>query len=284
MENTKTKSLDSAFMTNPVIRRLKNVVAKEQSSTNATYAGVISKTVFFMILTAVGIVLYYSLQQMLTRSGSVIFTSDPEGVMEVSLTTHSGMVLIAASVIVIVAALLSTFIPSIVPVTGTLYVLAEGYILAFISDSLKPEYRWMSFTALMLTIILVFTLLLLYCSKKIKISQKFRTVISAVFITLIIGSALTFILHFIPGLSNISQAISTIMDNPVISIGLSVFFVIIACLFLISDFDAVHELVSNQMPKKYEWSCAFGIAYTVLYLYLKILQLLIEIFGKKSNS
>ena len=64
---------------------------------------------------------------------------------------------------------------------------------------------------------------------------------------------------------------------------MSVVFVIIACLFLISDFDTVHKLVANQMPKKYEWSCAFGIAYTVLYLYLKILQLLIEIFGKNSK-
>ena len=136
----------------------------------------------------------------------------------------------------------------------------------------------------MLTIILVFTLLLLYCSKKIKISHKFKVIISAIFITLIIGSALTFILHFIPGLSHISQAISTIMNNPFISIGLSVFFVIVACLFLISDFDTIHDLVSNNMPKKYEWSCAFGVAYTVLYLYFKILQLLIEIFGKKSNS
>lgn len=284
MENTKSQSLNSTFMTNPVIKRLKNIATKEQTSTCATYAGVISKTVFFMILTAVGIVLYYSLKQTLSHSGAIIFSSDAEGVMDVSLTMQAGMVLAGAAVIVIVTAILSTFIPSIVPVTGTLYVLAEGYILAFISDALKDEYRWMSFTALMLTIILVFTLLLLYCSNKIKISQKFKTVIYAVFITLIIGSALTFILHFIPGLNNISQAISTIMNNPVISIGLSVFFVIIACLFLISDFDTVHELVSHQMPKKYEWSCAFGIAYTVLYLYLKILQLLIEIFGKKSNS
>ncbi len=284
MENTKNQSLNPAFMTNPVIKRLKNIASNEQSSTTATYAGVISKTVFFMILTAVGIVLYYSLQQMLSHSGSVIFTSASEGVMDVSLTMQAGVVLMAAAVIVIVTALLSTFIPSIVPVTGTLYVLAEGYILAFVSDSLKEEYRWMSFTALMLTIILVFTLLLLYCSKKIKISHKFKVIISAIFITLIIGSALTFILHFIPGLSHISQAISTIMNNPFISIGLSVFFVIVACLFLISDFDTIHDLVSNNMPKKYEWSCAFGVAYTVLYLYFKILQLLIEIFGKKSNS
>lgn len=280
----KTKSLNSSFMTNPVIRRLKNIADKEHSSTTATYAGVISKTIFFMIFTAVGIVLYYSLQKMLSGSGDILFTSDAEGVFEISLTAQAAGFLAAASVIVVVTAILSTFIASIVPVTGTIYVLSEGYILAFISDALKAEYRWMSFTALMLTIILVFTLLLLYCSKKIKISQKFKTIISAIFITLIIGSALTFILHFIPGLNNISQAISTIMENPLISIGLSIFFVIIACLFLISDFDTVHELVSNQLPKKYEWSCAFGIAYTVLYLYLKILQLLIEIFGKKSNS
>lgn len=284
MEVAKKSGFKSGFMTNPVIKKLKKVAAEEQSSTTATYAGVVAKTIYFLILTAAGVALYYILQKMLGSSGATFIASDEDGVFEIALTLQQAAVVGGAAVVVLVTAILSTFIQAIVPVTGTLYVLAEGYVLAFISDSLAEEYRWMSFTALLLTIVLVLTLLLLYCRKKVRVSQKFKMIISAVFITLIIGSALTFVLNFIPGLSGISQAVSRIMANPAISIGLSVFFVIVACLFLISDFDTIHELVANNMPKKYEWSCAFGVAYTVLYLYLKILQLLVEIFGKRSNS
>lgn len=284
MEVAKKSGFKSGFMTNPVIKKLKKAAAEEQSSTTATYAGVVAKTIYFLILTAAGVALYYILQKMLGSSGATFIASDEDGVFEIALTLQQAAVVGGAAVVVLVTAILSTFIQAIVPVTGTLYVLAEGYVLAFISDSLAEEYRWMSFTALLLTIVLVLTLLLLYCRKKVRVSQKFKMIISAVFITLIIGSALTFVLNFIPGLSGISQAVSRIMANPVISIGLSVFFVIVACLFLISDFDTIHELVANKLPKKYEWSCAFGVAYTVLYLYLKILQLLVEVFGKRSNS
>lgn len=283
MENAKAQSTNAGFLTNPVIRRLTKVVSEESSSTCASYAGVVAKTIFFLILTAAGVGIYYVLQQVFASSGAEMLHVNSGEVFDFYITAKGAGLLFGAALVAIITAIISVFVQAIVPVTGTLYVLAEGYILAFISDSLKEEYRWMSFTALLLTIVLVLALLLLYCRKKIIVGHKFKTVISAVFITIIIGSLITFLLNFIPGLNELSQSVSTITANPVVSIIMSVVFVIIACLFLISDFDTVHKLVANQMPKKYEWSCAFGIAYTVLYLYLKILQLLIEIFGKNSK-
>lgn len=282
MQYTNTVKNKIGLGANPVIKKIQNAVAKEQTSTSATYVGVVTKTIYFMILTAVGIALYYILQPVLTGSGATLVNVNSD-VFQISLSMQATFVLGGAAILTLVMAIVSAFVQSIVPATGTIYVLSEGYLLAFVSDALRPEYRWMSITALLLTVVLVFTLLLLYCSKRIKVSHKFRMIISAVFLTLLIGSALTFVISFIPGLHGLSEAVSTIMANPAISIGLSVFFVIVACLFLISDFDAVHELVENRMDKKYEWSCAFGIAYTVLYLYLKILELLIEIFAKKSD-
>ena len=282
MQYTNTIKEKAGIGTNPVIKKLQNAVVKEETSTCATYMGVVAKTVYFLVLTAAGIALYYILQRTLAGMGASVVNLNSD-VGQISLSMQAVWALGGAAILTLVTAIMSAFIPALVPVTGTLYVLAEGYLLAFISDALKPEYRWMSVTALLLTLALVLTLLLLYCSKKIRVSHKFRTIISAVFLTLIVGAALMFLISIIPGLRGLSEAVSAVMANPVISIGLSVVFVFVACLFLISDFDAVRELVENRMDKKYEWSCAFGIAYTVLYLYLKILGLLIEIFAKKSE-
>ena len=76
------------------------------------------------------------------------------------------------------------------------------------------------------------------------------------------------------------------LNQPVISIGISLLYLFLACLFMLADFDTVEYCVENHLDKKYEWVAAWGLAYTVLYIYFKILRILLEIFGnsKKSSS
>jgi len=47
------------------------------------------------------------------------------------------------------------------------------------------------------------------------------------------------------------------MDNAAFSIGISILFIIIAALFLLSDFDAIEKTAEHQLPKKYEWTAGF---------------------------
>ena len=237
MQNFKTQENEIGLMTNPAIKRLKKIVADESSSTTATYTGVVCKTIYFMILTAAGVALYFILQPIFESMGGEVIRGAGENVFEIAMTVREAMVLAGAAVVALITALLSIFIRAIVPVTGTLYVMAEGYCLAFITDALKDEYKWMGFAALLLTILIVMTLLILYSSHKITVSGRLRVVISTVFITLLIGSLVTFIISLIPGLQNLSAAISGLMSHPVISIGLSAFFVLVACIFLITDFE-----------------------------------------------
>ncbi len=37
------------------------------------------------------------------------------------------------------------------------------------------------------------------------------------------------------------------------------------------------------MPAKYEWMASFGLAFTILWIYVKILDLLIQIVGKSKK-
>ena len=122
---------------------------------------------------------------------------------------------------------------------------------------------------------------ILFTTGVVRVTKKFRMVMLTLFISVIAISLITLIASFIPFTRGI---VSAIMGNFWVSVGISVIYIVIAALFLISDFAVIQSAVENQLPKKYEWQAAFGLAFTVLWIYLKVLQLLITIFGRGSRN
>ena len=59
-----------------------------------------------------------------------------------------------------------------------------------------------------------------------------------------------------------------------LSIGLSLFIVVIASLNLVIDFDFIEEGSEIGAPKYMEWYGAFGLLVTLICLYLEILRML----------
>lgn len=116
----------------------------------------------------------------------------------------------------------------------------------------------------------------------IKVIAKFRKFMFILFGSIIIGSILLIVMHFIPGLNIVAMGIDGILANPVVSIISSIVF-IIAAIFLVADFNGIEECVERKMDKSYEWMAAFGLAYTIIYLYFKILNLLVQIFVRNSD-
>ena len=78
--------------------------------------------------------------------------------------------------------------------------------------------------------------------------------------------------------------VGSVMANPAISIAFTVISVAIAALFLISDFAMIDTVVNENYPKKYEWRASFGLAFTVIWLYVKILDLIIQIFVNSRDN
>jgi len=58
------------------------------------------------------------------------------------------------------------------------------------------------------------------------------------------------------------------------SIGFSLFVVVIASLNLVMDFDFIEDAAEKGVPKYMEWYGAFGLLVTLIWLYLEILRLL----------
>ena len=71
---------------------------------------------------------------------------------------------------------------------------------------------------------------------------------------------------------------------PLMYLGLALNLICIAALFLLVDFDTIQTAVEKQLPRKYEWIAAFGLAFSVIWLFLKVLDLILKLTGKDSSN
>ncbi|MBQ6153432.1 MAG: Bax inhibitor-1/YccA family protein [Ruminococcus sp.] len=274
---TKTKKM-SILASNPVMRRLEKV--DEHDEVNyATYGGILGKTIFFMVMTIAGIVLRFSLAGILAPEGASTITLNIKS-FEFTMTTGEIIALIAAVILGIGFQLLAFFAKPTTPVTGALYCITQGYFISFLIFKVLSGYEYLGALALALTLLIVLIMAILYTTGVIKVNKKFRMVMLTLFIGAVSISLLTTIAYFIPFTRGIVQSITA---NLPLSIIVTVIFIIIAALFLVSDFAVIDMVVTQQYPKKYEWQAAFGLSFTILWLYLKVLDLLMTIFGGKSK-
>ena len=270
------KEKSSFLRSNPVMRRLDKVTEYDEVN-SATYKGIALKTVFFMLFSVAGIVLQLALVNVLS-AGSLIEFSVKN--FDVSMYTYELYALIGSVVLAIVFQLLAFFAKATTPVTGALYCVTQGYLISFIIFKVLKGYEYLGALALAITLMIVLVMSVLYATGAIRVTKKFKMVMLTLFATTIASSILVFIGSFIPATR---ELVASITGNLGFSIGVSVVFIIIAALFLICDFDTIDHVVNNKLPKKYEWAAAFGLAFTVLWIYLKVLDLILTIAGSKKN-
>ena len=287
VENKQNNSLFSN-MANPVIRKLEKN-GEYNSDTTATYGGIVAKTIYFLLVSVIGVLLCFILHNIFINgtAGSVYHWEDAEnGIYDLTINTIEIVILGAAILISLITPFLAWLIRPTIPVTGTLYSLAQGIFIGYITVALAPAYKFISLLAMIITLSLVAVMLFIYAKRIIKVTARFRGIICAMFFGAVFAGIIYFILNLIPAVKNseLFSGISTALNTPAISIGISILFVIIACLFMLADFDTIERCVENRMDKKYEWMAAWGLAYTVLYIYFKILRILLILFGNGRKS
>ena len=275
--NTATKERRSFLSSNPVMHRLDKV--NEYSETDsATYGGIAAKTVYFLLFSVVGIAVERVLSQMLSTGQT--FDLNIKG-FHVSLYMGEVIALFASVILAIVFQLLAFFAKPTTPVTGALYCVTQGYMISFTVFKVLHGFEYLGLLALAITMTIVLVMAILYATGLIRVTKRFRMVMLTLFITVIAVSLLMLVGSFIPATS---EMVMQIRNNFAVSIGFSVVFIIIASLFLICDFSTIDHVVQDRLPKKYEWQAAFGLSFTVLWLYLKVLDLIMTIAGNKNNN
>ena len=260
------------FYTNPMIRKIMRI--EEKSADCATYSSIGNKCAFFMAMVIVGVLLLIGLQMI---NPSTIVMEDGSAV---TISTAALLATIPFGLFFIIMPFIAMLIKKTIPVTGTLYCMSVGYCISLMAQ-LFAEYRDAISLALIITIAIVAVMALVYSRGWIKVDDKFRSIMKILFFTSIVSGLLMLVAYFIPQLRGIVMFVA---ENPVLSLAGSVVYVIIASLFLLVDFDAIQNAVEGKMPRKYEWIAAFGLAFSVIWLFLKVLDLILKMTGKDSSD
>ena len=237
---------------NPALKRsaLDRIAALEKSD-SATVRGTVTKVVILLALVLVGAFSGWRIAASMTGSGAMILLGSMAGAL--------------------VFALITIFSPKASPFTAPAYALLEGVLLGAISQVFNSAYNGIALQAILLTLTVFLSTLVLYTSGMVRVTQKMRAII-------FIGTtaiALYYLVALVVGL--FGGSVPLIYSSGPWGIAFSVVVVFIAAMNLLLDFDFIERTASSKMPKVFEWYGAFGLMVTLIWLYLEILRLLSKI-------
>ena len=160
------------------------------------------------------------------------------------------------------------------------YAAAEGLFLGGISSFFGAMYDGIVLQAVLGTVATFLGALFLFRSGKVRVTPKFtRWVLIAM-----VGYALFSLVNIVLMLTGVSDdpwGLRTGVEIMGIPLGaiLGVFAVGLAAMVLIMDFDAIKRGVEAGIPGRFAWSAAFGLAVTLVWLYIEFLRLLAILRG-----
>ncbi len=172
-----------------------------------------------------------------------------------------------------ILALATIFKKEWAPYTVPLYAALEGLALGGISAVYAAAYDGIVPQAIILTFGICGSLLFAYKTGIIKPTENFKLGIFAA----TAGIGVVYLVSFIMSFWGSGLPLMNPQDSSLMSIGFSIFVVIIASLNLVLDFDFIEEGVEQGAPKYMEWYGAFGLLVTLIWLYLEILRLLAKL-------
>jgi uncharacterized YccA/Bax inhibitor family protein len=173
-----------------------------------------------------------------------------------------------------IVALITVFKQEWASTTAPIYALLEGLLLGSVSAVAEKVYPGIVMQAVLATFGVFFGFLAIYYFNIITVTDKLRLGIVAV----TLGIGITYLMTFIGSLFGFHFPM--INGSGWLSIGFSLFVIIIAAFNLMLDFDFIEASVKRGAPKHMEWYAAFGLLVTIIWLYFEILRLLYKLKGR----
>lgn len=229
---------------NPVFRTISRSETYTSSDV-ATYGGMITKTLFLLLI-AVGAgflsIMYIPVETLY----SMLFVAMIVGFISVIIASRSVRLAMPFSI---------------------LYSLAEGVLLGIITAIFESIIPGIAFTAIMGTLVIFFVMLFLYASRTIRVTNRFRRIMFSVMLGLLVFFIIFGILSLFGG-----TMMTNIMLNPQIALGVGAIMIIIGALMLTLDFERAESIVESGADKRYEWIVSLGLMVTIVWIYIEILR------------
>lgn len=167
--------------------------------------------------------------------------------------------------------------PHYSPYLAPAYALVEGMFVGSISAYFEygkmaaGGYSGIVFQAVGITFTVALMMYVLYRTGIIKVTQKFRAIITLATLSV----AVFYMVAWILSLFHIY--IPFLYQNTAFGIGFSIVMVALASLNLLLNFDNIEKGAEMGAPKFMEWYSGFGLLVTLVWLYLEILNLLAKL-------
>lgn len=231
---------------NPAFKAFNNIDSTSQNS--MSFEGTLNKTL--LLLTIV------------IGSGAVAWLN--AGV----LSSYILPVIIANFVVGLGIIFFLAFKPLLAKYVAPIYAVFQGVFLGLISVIFEMTYQGIVSQAIILTIIVTIIMNILYRTRIIKVTKKFRSIMMVAIFSIMGIYVVSFVMSFF------GTTIPLIHENGIVGIGFSLVVVTIAALTLLLDFDFIDRASNQNLPKDMEWYGAFALMVTLVWLYLEILKLL----------
>ncbi|MEG2165005.1 MAG: Bax inhibitor-1/YccA family protein [Ruthenibacterium sp.] len=255
----KSPKTQSGFLANSLIGK-RGKLPEFNLARLSNYLGTAWKIVYFVMSIFAGVLLYFSTQSLFPTENGLVISGGVFSLEEISVVALCG-------VIAILMPLTAFLIRVAIPLAGTLFTLAIGYLTSFLANEFAEKYQNPIWLALVLSLVIMCSMAALYASGVLHMNQKFCTVVGALFVVLVFVGTALFLLSLVPSMNVFTQ-------NAVLNFMGSAVFIVTAGLFLWVDFDKIHNAAKQKMSGKQEWEAAFSLVFTVIFLYLKLLDFL----------
>ena len=167
----------------------------------------------------------------------------------------------------LIAAIVTAFNRQISNITAPIYAIFEGLALGGISCHFEQMFKGVVINAVAATIVTLLAMLLLYQTKIIRPTEKFRSIVLSATFGIMLFYLITLIASWLghPSLAFAGGPISIVISGVIC---------LVAAFNFILDFDLIEQAEQNGMPKYFEWYGAFGVLVTLVWLYIELLRLL----------
>jgi uncharacterized YccA/Bax inhibitor family protein len=165
------------------------------------------------------------------------------------------------------------FRPHLARIVAPIYALAQGFFVGAISKSYETLWDGIVVQAAGATIAVFGVMLVLYRTRVIKVTQRFRMIVTTATIGVMVFYGVTLLIRLFAG----ADAVSFLASPSLLGIAFSVFVAGLAAFNLALDFDFIERGSEQGLDKKFEWYAAFGLLVTIIWLYLELLRLLAKL-------
>jgi uncharacterized YccA/Bax inhibitor family protein len=198
-------------------------------------------------------------------------------------------VMLPGAIAGLVLGLVNSFKRTPSPALILLYGAAQGLFIGGISRLFEDLWQGVVIQAVLATLAVFAVTLVLFANGKLRTSARMTKVFFIAMIGYLVFSAVNVLIMVFGGFNSANGGMFGInsMNIPGTSIPwgvvIGIFAVLLAAYSLVLDFDFIQNGVKNRAPRVMGWYGAFGLAVTLIWLYVEFLRLFAILAGGARN-